>query len=615
MHSAQTKTSHRWPAILCAVAVGLCILAAWPFAETGITDDFSYIYTAGVLARTGHLVFNGWGEPMLGWQLLPAALLIKLFGFSFTIVRVSTLAVAMLTAFLFQRSLVRAGIREWNATIGALTLALSPMYLVLSFGFLTDMWCVFALVFCFYACLRALDAVEPRSAIAWIWAAAIGNAFFGTVRQVAFLGALVMVPSAVWLLRRRRDVFRWGVVACATGYALVLYALHWFSDEFFTMHASLRPHMRPILAQAPHVFLRPLLEMPMLLLPVLLMFLPAVQRSSARVKAWLAAASLALVCAAAYMHHRGTLTDWLAPFIVRYGSVMGQHGFLTTWPTSRLVNPAWPAIGLPESLRLVLTLATLAAALALLVSCTLPRRSGQPPDTPGTIAIHDLKVLVLPFLLASTLVLAPTGLSNKLFDRYLLPLVPFVLVLLLRHYQYTVHKRLPRAALCLALLSGAISIPALHDLFSLYRATLQAADEMRSAGVPRSHIDAGFEYNGWTQISEGGFINANGIRLPPGLHIDNTIQDNICPIEDPNWLPKVLPDYSLSFDPHACGGPSTFAPVVWHRWLAPRQMPIYIVHNPKVPGYQLCWTEHAHQDFATKEIIVAGCDPKPGPTH
>ena len=155
--AATIQPSRQWlPAALCALAVAACIFSAYPFAETGITDDFSYIWSARVLAESGKITFNGWAAPMLGWQLLPGALFVKLFGFSFTIVRCTTLLVAMTTAFLFHRSLVRAGINTWNAAIGTLTLALSPMYLVISFSFLSDMWCLFALVLCFYACLRAL---------------------------------------------------------------------------------------------------------------------------------------------------------------------------------------------------------------------------------------------------------------------------------------------------------------------------------------------------------------------------------------------------------------------------------------------------------------------------
>ncbi len=69
---------------------------------------------------------------MLLWQLYLGAALIKLFGFSFTTVRMSTLLVSMVLAFFLQRTMVRASISERNATIGTLALVLSPLYL--SFG-------------------------------------------------------------------------------------------------------------------------------------------------------------------------------------------------------------------------------------------------------------------------------------------------------------------------------------------------------------------------------------------------------------------------------------------------------------------------------------------------
>ena len=57
------------PALFCALAVLLCELVSRPYAEMGISDDWSYIRTAQVLAATGHIAYNGWGAPMLGWQL------------------------------------------------------------------------------------------------------------------------------------------------------------------------------------------------------------------------------------------------------------------------------------------------------------------------------------------------------------------------------------------------------------------------------------------------------------------------------------------------------------------------------------------------------------------
>ena len=124
-----TAPNSRRPALLCAFVLLVCAFATFPFAEVGLTDDWSYVQSARVLAQTGHIVYNGWATAMLGWQLYLGALFVKLFGTSFTAVRASTLLVALITAFLMQRTFVRAGINSRNATIGTLALVLSPLFL------------------------------------------------------------------------------------------------------------------------------------------------------------------------------------------------------------------------------------------------------------------------------------------------------------------------------------------------------------------------------------------------------------------------------------------------------------------------------------------------------
>ena len=105
----------RVPAVLCALIFLLCELVSRPFAELGLCDDWSYFRTVQILASSGHIVYNGWATAMLGWQLYAAAALVKVFGSSYTVARLSTLIVATLTAFLIQRILVRVGANERNA--------------------------------------------------------------------------------------------------------------------------------------------------------------------------------------------------------------------------------------------------------------------------------------------------------------------------------------------------------------------------------------------------------------------------------------------------------------------------------------------------------------------
>ena len=115
---------YRIPALFCALAVLLCALISRPTVNMGICDDGPYVLMAQHLAATGHFVYNGWASTMLGMHLYLAAAFIKLFGFSFTTVRMGTLLVSVVVAYVLQRILVRSGVSEFNATVGTLAYVL-----------------------------------------------------------------------------------------------------------------------------------------------------------------------------------------------------------------------------------------------------------------------------------------------------------------------------------------------------------------------------------------------------------------------------------------------------------------------------------------------------------
>ena len=121
----QPIRNSRLPAFLCVLMLLVAAAIARPFAEIGMSDDWSYVLTSRVLARTGHLVYNGWATAMLGWQFYFGALFVKLFGPSFTAVRASTFVLALVTAFLTQRTLVRAGLNATNSVLATIALFFS----------------------------------------------------------------------------------------------------------------------------------------------------------------------------------------------------------------------------------------------------------------------------------------------------------------------------------------------------------------------------------------------------------------------------------------------------------------------------------------------------------
>jgi hypothetical protein len=212
---------------------------------------------------------------MLGWQVYLGAVFVKLFGFSFTTVRMSTLFVSMLMAVVMQRTLICAEVSERNATIGTLALVLCPLYLLLSATYMTDIFGLFAIITCLYGCFRALQSATTRSAIAWVSFAVITNAILGTARQIAWLGILVMPPSSLWLMRARRRVLIAGTAVTLTGVLFILACMHWLKLQPYSIPERILPECFPvgiIFTNIVQVFL----ELPFLILPIMAMFLPQI---------------------------------------------------------------------------------------------------------------------------------------------------------------------------------------------------------------------------------------------------------------------------------------------------------------------------------------------------
>ena len=281
----------RIPAFFCALAVLLCELISRPYTTMGIADDGPYILMARTLATTGRIAYNGWGAPMLGWQLYLGAALVKLFGFSFTTVRGSTVLVAMVMAFVLQRTLVRAGITEHNATLGTVALVLSPLYLMLSVTYMTDIFGLFAIVICLYGCIRALQSSTSRSTILWLCFAVITNALCGTSRQIAWLGILVMVPSTLWLLRAQRRVLFAGAAANLAGAVFILVCMHWLKRQPYSIPEQVLPDTFAIVNTLRQLFYT-FIDLPFLLLPVVVVFLPSLRKGSRAILAALSVVAL-----------------------------------------------------------------------------------------------------------------------------------------------------------------------------------------------------------------------------------------------------------------------------------------------------------------------------------
>jgi hypothetical protein len=560
----------RLPAAACALIPILCYFLIRPYAEIGIDDDWSYIKTTQVLAQTGHIAYNGWATAMLGWQLYFGAFFVKLFGFSFTAVRFSTAVEAVVTAFLLQRTFMRAGLNSWNAALATMTFVLSPLYLPWAFTFMSDISGVLCIVACLYMCLRAMQARSANSAMFWISLAALVNAAGGTARQVAWLGVLVMVPSTLWLLRRNRRALVAGCIFWIAGAVMIAASMHWYAQQPYSIQAPvLSTHAFDLVKNFGRVVLGGAGVLTLFALPVLLFF-------SVSLRSWKRyAAAVAAVLAIAPLH-------WLK--IDKWPANEARDNAITIPTFERLNAVAAQAIhldGARYGLRVLLTGAMVFGILCL-VLCGFERRRPLPQAEAGPVSWQKLGVILGPF---SATYLALLALQPAIFNRYFMPLLAFLVLVLTRFYQERVQAKLPLASVSLIVLFGAFSVAATHDRFALYRGYASAIDQLRSSGTPATAILGPWEFGSWTEVEKAGYVNDSRIRVPKGAYVPQPAR--VLPASCTRWFfgslettPALQPVYAVSSNPQECGGQVAYPPVTYRTWIAPRVNTIYAVRLP-----------------------------------
>jgi hypothetical protein len=566
-----THTNAIRNALLCAFAVAVCVLVIYPVADIPNGDDFSYSRTTLDFARTGHFLYNGWGASIIGWLVLWGTLFIRFFGFSFTGLRLSMLPIAMATVYLLHQVLRRFGINQANAVLGTLTIALSPLFLLMTTSFMTDVPGLLVIVVCIYMCQGAVTAQSDRASLWWLCSAAFVNVGAGTVRQIAWLGALVMVPSTAWLLRKRSGMKTAGLLVWLAGLAGIVACLHWankqpyFTPETFPIGLIRRPNVRHLVEQ----LMRALLCLLLVISPITAAWLPAVRRLNSNAKLRIGMVMLLLVLLSILLYRKGTLDQWVEPWLIPV---------LDSLQSSAIASVSlWVKVTISFLL-------VIAPALILVeqIRSRPPQiefdRSGKNP-----FSWKELGWILGPFTLSYVVFLVPRGTFGPIQDRYLLGLVPAVVIVLLKFRQEHSTERLSVPSLVTLAIVSIFAIGSIHDVFAGCRALVTMVRMVQDSGVPRTSIEAGlaiggWAQDGWTQLEADGYIHDPRIQIPIGVkpnpHDLNLPKE--CMWYFTNFTPAITPRYFIVMEPKSCFVPTEFATTAYTTWFPPFRRALYI---------------------------------------
>jgi hypothetical protein len=509
---------------------------------------------------------------MIPW----GALFLKVFGFSFTAARLSMLPLAMATVYLFHATLVRFGVGPRNSVFGALTLGFSPVFFPMAASYMTDIPGLLAIVLSLYFCLRAVQTETPRSTSLWLCCAAVTGAAGGTARQTAWLGVLVMVPSTAWLMRARKGVLRAGILLWTAGVLVIAASLYWWSLQPYSVPEKIyRRTINPFwIHHTTGMLIKAFLCLLLLLSPLLAAWLGQVHRIGRR-----------------GLFRVSTLTGIFAIFLIFSG--IGEFWSMPWIP--HLINSVlygraeFPIFGihpLPLWIRIVLSLLVVFSSLVFL-EYVVAVRTRQPERTSEEIrpTWQQIRWLLGPFFLAYLTLLLPRARSEFLYDRYFLGIMPIAIIVLLRMHREWVAPHMPAVSFAVLLVFAIVSICGTHDWFALNRARLNAIRSLSASGVPDTSIQAGFEYDGWTQIEAAGYVNEKRMILPPGAYHEVLPQLQFakeCRSFFSIDAPAIQPKYFVVSSPMPCFVPSVYPSVSYRAWLPPFDRSVYVqqLHEP-----------------------------------
>jgi hypothetical protein len=507
-----TEGSHGIDLLLISVVWLAAGLLLQPFQNTPFIDDWVYAWSVERLLNVGDLRVLDHSTSLNVIQILWGALFCVPAGFSFTALRVSTWVAGLLGLWGMYLALRDQSVNRGDALLGTACLGFYPIYFILSFTFMTDVPMVACSIWTILAFLRAMSRQSDRWLLIAIALACgvVGIRLVGVVLPVA-MGLTLLMASGRWGLRKGR--FVWPVVALLF-YGLIMW---WFGR-----HVEVVGDLSEI-PSAPATRIR-------LLKQHGLQYLSGMSLSALNFLA--GALGLALLPLSAGVMRRRLMWASLAVMaVLGVGMTMawdfpqGHHPLLSLWGRMWSLGE----LGFTEPLVSGYDQPSENAWWTWMVwAVTLASSSILVAHSMRRVVAVDV-FLLLQIVGHSTLI-AVLWLQ---WDRYALPLLPVVIILVLRRRPIV----RPRITVALVLAMGLISLIGVRDHLAYNRALWKAVEHLQAMGIKPADFDGGYVVNGWLQWAhpEHARRNAAGSAEVPWINVKATTPYLISNQATPPW--------------------------------------------------------------------------------
>ncbi len=456
-----------------------------PFANLPFGDDWTYAWSVEHLLKTGELQVLDWSIHYPFAQIFWGTVFCLPFGFSFSLLRLSTIVLAWLGALALYGTLREFELTRTESLLATLVLILNPVIFVLSFSFMTDVPFVSLSNISFFFITRGL--CRRDSFQVWLGCAFAVCAFF--IRQIA-----IAIPVAVLLYVLFARIYRsWRYIVPPVTASVFLGLSPFLIGQAFGLTSQYAGRTWVVdywlrhYDQAVPGLLRVLMHTGLALIPISAAAIPSFFR---RWLFWGSIAALSLLTACS-MFFAAEIPQPLQE--TWQLSTLGSGRYLLRGVVARDFLPSW--------LNHFLLVLSLFSSAGIIVKVIDVFRAGATRPL-GLFVWYAFSHFVL--IMALWLFVAWGS------DRYSVVVLAPVLVILANSH---ITSRMAYAGI--AVLYG-LSMLLTWNENQTNRATAEAVAWLREKNIPFASIDAGYVLNGWN-------LYAHPENLPPEARPDRDV--------------------------------------------------------------------------------------------
>lgn len=505
-------------AFLIGVLTAILLLSLRPLADIPMNDDFSWARSAQSFARTGKIVYNGWGNPILLPHIIVGGILIKLFGFSHIILG----AFGIFSGALFAGVtylLARACDVSRLLSIFIVGLAvLNPVFLGCAPTFMSDVPSAFLYTGALLAFVKSIYLLEGETRYRLrptpLVIAAILAFLAGANRQILWASLLVAFAVGFWYVTPADRLRRLGpaLIAIVLG-GVVLSA--WFAAQPYSVTVSLEAISLFARSAPDLLFWHPYKFISFVGLAALPITAPIAWRTwreqTKPIPQFVACLAAGIIPFIFFLVPQTSSQEYWNGIwrLTAYGQYATNQGVMVGGPAGYQLRPPM----MPEFVGTLLNILG-ATGIGVLLWCLFVTHKTR-SFAANVLLTGALAQIVLPL---------PWFASGAIFDRYLISLIPILLIALVarptsnasqpaEQPNYAWKPFLLGTPLAILYAFGGITFALEYFGYTQARGKLYAA--LKKQNIAPEHIDAGVETSGDTQIALGKYINNVNIKNPP----------------------------------------------------------------------------------------------------